>query len=206
MQMRSREHTGGDNDSECRLLARVAERDRDALSQMFLDYHPRLFKFVYRLSGSYTMAEELVNDIMLTVWQKADTFRGASKVSTWIFGIAWRQTMRRLSRNKLRIVDFEDLDSIPAAGQTNHENENWIRRGLQALPLEQRNSVILVFYLGLSYQETAEITDCPVNTVKTRMFHARRKLKTLLDKAARPTAQSDDDDAPAHGEKDRGDD
>lgn len=190
MLMRRTEHTGGNDDSERRLLARIAVRDRDALSRLYLAYHGRLFKFVYRLSGSYTIAEELVNDTMMTVWQKADSFRGASKVSTWIFGIAWRQTMRRLSRNKLRFVDFDDLDTLPATGQTNVDRENWIQRGLQALPPDQRTTVILVFYLGLTYRETAEITDCPVNTVKTRMFHARKKLKKLLDTAAKPVERA----------------
>lgn len=197
MLMRRTEQKGGNDDSERRLLARIAQRDRDALSCFYLEYHGRLFKFVYRLSGSYTIAEELVNDTMMTVWQKADSFRGASKVSTWIFGIAWRQTMRRLSRNKLRIVDFDDLDSLPAAGQVNVDRENWIQRGLQALPPDQRTTVILVFYLGLTYQETAEVTDCPVNTVKTRMFHARRKLKKLLDTAAVPVERY----RPASGEE-----
>lgn len=197
MLMRRTEHTGENDDGDRRLLARIAERDRDALSRFYLEYHGRLFKFVYRLSGSYTIAEELVNDTMMTVWQKADSFRGASKVSTWIFGIAWRQTMRRLSRNKLRIVDFDDLDSLPATDPVNVDRENWIQRGLQALPADQRTTVILVFYLGLTYQETAEITDCPVNTVKTRMFHARRKLKKLLDTAASPVERY----KPASGEK-----
>ena len=70
------------NEQELSLLRRVADKDRDALTELFHTYHARLFKFVFRLTHSYTIADEMVNDIMLLVWQKANTFRGESKVST----------------------------------------------------------------------------------------------------------------------------
>ena len=72
------------------------------------------------------------------------------------------------------------------------ENEDWVRQGLHTLPAAQKLTVVLVFYMGLTYQETADITGCPVNTVntvntvKTRMFHARRKLKKYLSASAIP--------------------
>jgi len=182
-----------DNKHEQSLLARVANEDRDALGSLFRIYHPRLFKFVFRLTRSFSIADELVNDIMLVVWQKARSFRGESKVSTWIFGIAYRQTMRRVSKKKIALAPFADAEDIAAENGVNLEQEDWIRHGLHALPEVHQLTVVLVFYLGLSYEETAEVTDCPVNTVKTRMFHARKKLKKLLEESAVPNAYSDED-------------
>lgn len=177
------------DDAERRLLQRVVERDRDALAELYASYHPRLFRFVFRLVPNYTTAEELVNDTMLLVWQKAASFRGASRVSTWIFGIAYRITMKRVSRRRLVMVPFDQLEEPAVEMQSPLERSDWIRRGIDALPDSQRAAVVLVFYLGLTYEEAADVADCPVNTMKTRMFHARRKLRTLLDRHGTPVKE-----------------
>jgi len=181
-----------ENEEELALLRLVATRDRSALTRLYLMYHARLFKFVFRLTRSYATADELVNDIMLVVWDKAGTFRGESKVSTWIFGIAYKQTMRRVTRKKLRLVPLTDVEDSGHDHDAAMEIEDWIKQGLHALPAAQQLTVILVFYLGLTYKETASVTDCPVNTVKTRMFHARRKLKEYLSASALPQISPDE--------------
>ena len=109
------------NEEEVTLLTRVAKNDRDALTQMYLAYYDRLFKFVFRLTRSYTIADELVNDIMLLVWRKASTFRGESKVSTWIFGIAYKLTMRRVTRKQLQVSPGTDLDQFSTDSDTTQE-------------------------------------------------------------------------------------
>lgn len=177
MPEKSRSMTNSDEQS---LLRRIAEKDRAALTRLYEAYHGRLFKFVFRLTNSHATADELANDIMLVVWQKAATFRGESKVSTWIFGIAYRVTMRRVSKKKLALAPQQRLEEIPQDPGLPLEIEDWVRQGISELPAAQQTTVMLVFYLGLSYEETAAVTDCPVNTVKTRMYHARRKLKDLL--------------------------
>ncbi len=174
------------NEEELALLRLVATGDRSALTRLYLLYHARLFKFVFRLTRSYATADELVNDIMLVVWEKAGTFRGESKVSTWILGIAYRQTMRRVTRKQLQVSPLTDLDDRGSDDDATGEIEDWVRQGLHALPAAQQLTVVLVFYLGLTYEETAKVTECPVNTVKTRMFHARRKLKEYLSASAVP--------------------
>ena len=174
-----------DNDRELRLLRNVAEGNSAAFDELFTHYHSRLFRFIYRLVRSHGVADELVNDIMLVVWKQASTFRAESKVSTWIFGIAYRQAMRRLSRSRPETTF--DADDIEASAGASAEDEDWIRRGLASLPLEQRVTTELVFFLGLTYEEVSKVTDCPVGTVKTRMFHARRKLRTILPGIAKPT-------------------
>ena len=181
------------DDQELTLIRRVADKDRGALTELFLNYHPRLFKFVFRLTHSYTIADEMVNDIMLLVWQKAVTFRGESKVSTWIFGIAYRQTMRRVTQQKIQISTATDLDELPSEVDTTREMEDWVQHAVKSLPAAQQLAIELVFFSGLSYQEIAEVTSCSVNTVKTRMFHARRKLKSLLTTSAQPTELPDEE-------------
>lgn len=174
---------GGENESELALMRRIARQDRDAITELYRIYHARLFKFIFRLTHSYTAADELVNDIMLAIWRSAPAFRGDSKVSTWIFGIAYRQAMRRVRRRQITLSHL-DPDQVPSDDRRDMETEDWVRRGLDALPAAQQLTMVLVFYLGLSYAETAELTDCPINTVKTRMFHARRKLREYLTASA----------------------
>ena len=174
----------GKDTEDLALLELIAAEDRDALTDLYARYHARLFKFVFRLTRTHTAAEELVNDIMLAVWQSARNFRGDSKPSTWIFGIAYRQALKRLSRKKLSIASYFEVDHLPDKDVRSFEQEDWVRHGLDTLPPTQRLAVELVFYLGLSYDEVAAVTDCPVNTVKTRMFHARRKLRQQLQASA----------------------
>ena len=171
------------NRYEHALIERVAKQDRDALGTLYRIYHPRIFKFVFRMTRSYGVAEELVNDTMLAVWRSASSFRGESKVSTWILGIAYRQSMRRVSKKKMTLTPFAETDGV-VVDADNVEKQDWVQRGLSELPEAQQLTVILVFYLGLSYEEAARVAECPVNTVKTRMFHAKKKLKVLLEKAA----------------------
>lgn len=179
---------GGAPQGEAReraLLASVAARDREAMAELYRLYHSRLFKFAFRMSRSHATADELVNDIMLTVWRKADSFAGRSKVSTWVLGIAYRQTLRRITRKQISIASEVELDELPGEERVNLERRDWIMAGLDRLPAAQQLTVLLVFYIGLSYEEIADISGCPVNTVKTRMFHARRKLKAYLGQTGR---------------------
>lgn len=194
MQLAMEKEVGLSDDQQRVALTEVAAGSREAMTRLFLAYHRRLFNFVFRLTRSFTIAEELVNDIMLIVWQKAATFRGESRVSTWIFGIAYRQTMRRLKRKKINLVDKIEVDQLPEDGDITSETQDWVSHGLQRLPSAQQITMVLVFYLGLSYEETAAVVDCPVNTVKTRMFHARRKLKDIMQTSAVPARPSDGDE------------
>lgn len=176
--------SASDDRRERQLLDRIAEHDRDAFDELFRVYHPRLFRFVFRMTASYRSADEIVNDILLVVWQSAGTFRGDSKVSTWIFGIAYRQSLRQLRKRKVTTVPMSEDTAVDENSQQRMEREDWVRRGIDELPLKQRLTVMLVYYLGLSYEETAAATGAPVNTIKSRMFHARRKLRAYLSKSA----------------------
>ena len=176
--------SASDDRRERQLLDRIAGNDRDAFDELFKVYHPRLFRFVFRMTASYRTADEIVNDILLVVWQSAHTFRGDSKVSTWIFGIAYRRSLRQLRKRKFTTVPISDDTAVDENSHKRIEREDWVRRGIDELPPKQRLTVMLVYYLGLTYEETAAATGSPVNTVKTRMFHARRKLREYLSISA----------------------
>ncbi len=188
---------GQANTAEELLLRRIADGDRDAFVDLFENYHPRLFAFLFRLTRSHGSAEELANDVLLTIWKSAGRFRGESKVSTWVFGIAYRQALAHLRKRKLKLVPFgdnekaaEDASRIDLSDRL--EREDWVRRGIDDLPPKQKLTVMLVYYLGLSCDETASATGVSVGTVKTRMFHARRKLKQELVASSVPQKWKED--------------
>lgn len=177
--------SGNVESREVQLIARIVEGDLQAFDALYRIFFPRLKRFLDRMTRSATLIEEIVNDTMLVVWQKAATYNGSCKVSTWIFSIAYRKGLKAI-RNVDDAVDI-DFDQISAEtnGQPDHEfnrrqRQQCIGRALDALPMEQRTVVNLTYYHGMGYQEIADTMDCPVNTVKTRMFHARKRLRLLL--------------------------
>lgn len=176
--------SSSDDDAERDLLRRTAARDRDAFKALYLVYHRRLARFLVRLTRQYDVAEEIINDTMWIVWQKAGEFRGSARVSTWIMGIAYRRALKTLRRANLqaRWIEADATVELTDHGATvaGAERRELVEHALAQLPLEQRLVLEFTFYLGHSCHEIAEIMECPVNTVKTRMFHARRKLRALL--------------------------
>ena len=172
------------DEPERSLLARVAEGDRDAFRELYLRYHRRLARFLTRLTHRREDAEEIINDTMWIVWQRASDFRGASRVSTWVMGIAYRRALKMIRRavTHERAMLLEAVDDEPSHDVVveSSADRKLLERALAQLPLEQRLVLELTYYLDHSCEEIADIMECPVNTVKTRMFHARRKLRVLL--------------------------
>ena len=165
---------------ELALLERVRRRSRSAFTELYRLYHPRLHGYLRRVLSNAAIAEEVLDDVMFVVWKDARKFRGDAAVSSWIFGIAYRKAMtaaRKEGRYQALIDRGADTDTI--AGKPSPDDE-LIRAGLAQLSADHRQVVELTYYCGFSYQEIAQIAQCPVNTVKTRMFHARRRLKYLL--------------------------
>ena len=180
--------SGDSKDSDQLLLRRISGGDRAALHTLYLRYFQRVLRFLSRMTGQLEAAQEGVNDVMLVVWQKAGTFGGRSKASTWIMGIAYHKGLKILEKSRrwsdrFKSVDFQEWHE-PLLSPTEHTDDavlkDLLAQGLRQLPPEQRAVVELTYYHGCSYQEISEIAGCPVNTVKTRMFHARAKLRKLL--------------------------
>jgi RNA polymerase sigma-70 factor (ECF subfamily) len=179
--------------SEAELVRRVAGGDRESLASLYRCYHRRLVRFLARLTRRADIIDEAVNDVFWVVWQHADRYRGEARVSTWIMGIAYRCALKAL-----RVHGGE-----PAAGAQDddgnqrtalddpfavHEVNDWVSKALARLTPEQRMAIELAYGGGHSLEEIAAIMDCPVSTVKARMFHARVKLRNLLPRLAGSSA------------------
>ncbi len=169
---------------ENELIARVARHDRRAFEELYNLYHRRLARFLTRLTRRYELAEEIINDTFWVVWRRAHEFRGDSQPSTWIMGIAYRKA-RNAFRAAARTRARECREAPLAASAADEpvraaELRDWLGHALARLPVEQRLAVELCYELGFSCEEIALIMACPVNTVKTRLFHARAKLQRLL--------------------------
>lgn len=186
----AREAVSGESEvNEFGLLGRVRRRDRGAFSELYHLYHPRLHGYLRRLLADSGAVEEVLDDVMLVVWKDAGKFRGRAAVSSWIFGIAYRKalTAMRTERRYQAPLD-RSADPDDTSSPSSH-NPEWIRAALMQLSPDHRQVVELTYFSGFSYQEIANIAGCPVNTVKTRMFHARRRLKVLLPALADPTKE-----------------
>ena len=170
---------------ERELLERIKAHDVDAFERLYRIYQPRLTRFLINLVKRSQLVEEVVDDTMMVVWQTASSFRGTSKLSTWVFAIAYRKALKARARWPDPVEDDErDLhvsnDPLPDAELQRSRIHDALTRAMRALSTEQRAVVDLTYFHGLGYRDIAEILSCPVDTVKTRMFHARRRLKQAL--------------------------
>ena len=176
------------------LIARIADGDRRALEELYGLYHRRMARFLMRLTRRYELAEEIINDTFWVVWRKAGEFRGDSQPSTWILGIAYRKARNafRAAARQAAEMSLEASDFVAVTEPYGVEElRDWLQQALAHLPPEQALAVQLCYGLGHSCEEIAAITKCPVNTVKTRLFHARAKLRTRLPQLAGATAQEE---------------
>ncbi len=169
------------------LIARLCHADETALEQLYHNYYTRLFRFIGRTAQRDDLIDEIINDVMFVVWEKAASYDRKCKPSTWIFGIAFNKT-RQMLRDENR-YDTESLDEIDEdsswLGKCDNninqlETDEWFESALNQLSPEHRAVIELTYYEGLHYSEIAAILNCPENTVKTRMHHARKNLATLL--------------------------
>jgi len=181
----------GANELEAALLRRVALRDRIAFQELYLIYHRRLARFLLRLTTRHDVIDEIINDTLWVVWRKASEFRGQSTISTWILGIAYRRGLKTLRARRAKEWFIDLVAQLPTSSVDPREhdmNRDWLVQALDELPLEQRAALELAYMYGHSCEEIAAIMDCPVNTVKSRMFQARHKLQSILPRLADSTA------------------
>lgn len=179
----------GDRARFADLLVLVAEKqDRTAFAELFSYYAPRVKSYLMRLGADGAAAEEITQDVMVTVWRKASLFdRGQASVSTWIFRIARNRRIDVFRRTKRPDLDPEEQMILPAAieGPGDRieamETEARVRKAMGDLPEEQLLLLRLAFYEGLSHREIAEKLDVPLGTVKSRIRLAFAKMKSRLE-------------------------
>ena len=167
------------------LLARIANGDLQAFERLYRIYQPRLTRFLTTLLKRPQLIEEVLDDTMMVVWQSAGRFRGSSKPSTWIFAIAYRKAYKAKARWPDPVEDPEfdtRVSGEPLPDEELHHDRlrSALMKAMDHLSPDHRAVVDLTYFHGLGYREIAEIVDCPVDTVKTRMFHARRRLKQAM--------------------------
>lgn len=180
--------------TEADLMRRIAARQMHAFEAFYRLYHPRLNRFLLRMTRRPSLVDEIINDTMLVVWERADRFDQGSKVSTWLFGIAYRQGLKALRHVDSRLEAGEDLtqacelpsaDTAPDIRVQQQHARALLDQALAEISPQQRAIMELTYYFGHSCAEIAEIVECPVGTVKTRMFHAKRRLRDVLGESNR---------------------
>ena len=179
----------GERDRFADLMEAVAiHKDKAAYGELFAYYGPRVKAYLMRLGADNALAEELAQDVMVTVWRKADMFdRTQASVSTWLFRVARNKRIDAIRRTTKPELDPNDpllLPSAPPAADqliTGAERDQLVRAAIVDLPEEQRQLLHQAFYDGLSHREIAEQTGTPLGTVKSRLRLAFLKLRSKLD-------------------------
>jgi len=168
------------------LIGRIANGDRLAMQVLYARYHVRIFRFVVRMVRDESTAEDLISEVFLDVWRQAGRFEGRSAVSTWMLSIARFKALSALRRRPEQELDVEAAEAIEDTADDPHtalekkDKGAILRKCLTGLSAEHREIIDLVYYHVKSVEEVAEIVGIPENTVKTRMFYARKRLAELL--------------------------
>ena len=171
------------------LIGRIAAGDAAAMQQLFARHHVRLYRFVLRLVRDESLAEDLISEVFLDVWRQADRFERRSSVATWLLAIGRYKALSALRKKPQHAADDEQTAAIPDPADTPEQamqktdKAEILRACLDGLSVEHREIVDLVYYHEKSVEEVAEIVGIPANTVKTRMFYARKRLSELLKAA-----------------------
>lgn len=183
------EGEGKDNNQDARdiyLLSRVEDGDIESFHELFKYYYPRVYRFILRINHRTELAEEGANDTLFEVWRKTGGFQKNSKVSTWIYGIAYYKALKSLRADSGFQEGIEAVEEMvdPANGPDKicevHEMQTHIREALKTLSIAQRATLELAFFFEYTYSEIASIMDCNENTVKTRIFRAKKHLSQIL--------------------------
>ena len=166
-------------------MARIAAHELRAFEALYRLYHPRLTRFLMNMTRRPTLVDEVLNDTMLVVWTRPEGFNGTSKLSSWIFAIAYRKALKALHRQALPVEDGDaHLRACPEPGPEQRLAQSLagqtLRDSLAMLSPDHRAVVDLTYFHDFGYREIAEIMACPVDTVKSRMFYARRHLGRVL--------------------------
>jgi len=171
-------------------IQQIARGDRAAFERLYRAYQRPLFRYFLHFVHTVELAEELTDDVLVEVWKSAGRFKGRSKPSVWVFGIAYHKAMDALRRRRPPVVELHavseamaaDPRQTPEATAVRDSVRSDIAAALATLSAEHRAVLVLTFDQGHAYHEIAQIVGCPVNTVKTRMFYAKKQLRETLER------------------------
>src|SRR5258708_2250964 len=171
------------------LVEKIAEGDRRAMQILFSRHQVKVYRFILRMIGDASAADDVVSEVFFEVWRKAGAFEGRSQVSTWLLGIArYKALSAARRRTEAQLDDFaadsiEDPSDDPETALEKNDTGAVIRHCLQQLSPDHREIIDLVYYHEKSVEEVAEVVGIPGGTVKTRMFYARKRMGELLKEA-----------------------
>lgn len=171
------------------LICRIAGRDPSAMNALYARHHVRLYRYLVRLVRNEAIAEELMSEVFLETWRKAGNFEGRAAVSTWLMSIAHNKAVSLIRKRRDEQLDegyaaqlADDGDTPEVVSQKQNKAE-LMRACMERLSTDHREIIDLVYYHDKSVLEVAEILEIPENTVKTRMFYARKKMAELMREA-----------------------
>lgn len=169
------------------LLRRVAGRDQAAFRALYEQFGRRVYAFLLHRFQNASIAEEVVSDTLLHVWNAPYAFRGESSFSTWLLGVARFKMMERLRQRPTGTDDIDELEEGVLAEETGPEDvaamkqrSEGVRECLDALPADQRECMHLAYYEGWTLEEIAEQMNAKKETIGTRLFYARKKIQACL--------------------------
>ncbi|MEP7280367.1 MAG: sigma-70 family RNA polymerase sigma factor [Rubrivivax sp.] len=180
-----------DTDQVRTLLDRVARQDEAAFRELYKAFSRRVYTYVLNMVRDHARAEEILVDTMYEVWRAPTRFRGDSQFGTWLIGIARNKALMKLRSRRPDEV-HDDLDDIAEteasdspdgfAALAAKQRADGVQTCMAKLSDDHRECMHLVFYEGLTLAEIAAVQRCPEGTVKTRLFHARQKIKQCLQR------------------------
>jgi RNA polymerase sigma-70 factor (ECF subfamily) len=172
------------------LVKRIAAGESLAMKSLYARHHVRIFRFLVRLTRREATAEELMNEVFLEVWRKSAGYEGRSAVTTWMMAIAHHKAISQMRRRGEEPLDAEmgdtdhpDEDDTPEVALQKRNKGEILRACMDKLSAEHKAIIDLVYYHDKSVAEASEILAIPENTVKTRMFYARKRLADLMREA-----------------------
>jgi RNA polymerase sigma-70 factor (ECF subfamily) len=168
------------------LVKAIADGDKTALQTLYGRHNVRVYRFVLRFLNDEAMAEDMVSEVFFDVWRQSDRFEGRSQVSTWLLAIARNKALSVLRRRSTEELDdevaefIEDPSDNPEVTMQKKQQTTMLQACLTELSPAHREIIDLVYYHEKSIDEVAIIVGVPANTVKTRMFYARKRIAELM--------------------------
>lgn len=172
-----------------KLVERIAAGDKAAVQVLFSRHHTRVYRFIERQVGDPSLAEDLANEVFLDVWRQANRFEGRSSVSTWLMAIGRNKAISALRRRRELPLDENYARTIEDGADSSEvtlqkiDKANALRTAIDTLSPDHKAVIDLIYYQEMQLREVAHVLDIPLNTVKTRIFHARKKLADVLAKS-----------------------
>lgn len=171
---------------EEKLFIEIAKGNEEAMRQFFMTYSDDVYRYLMSRCSDELIASDILNIVMMTVWNGTSKYEGRSKISTWLIGIARFKLIdhyRKESKHSYDEINDDMSGSYSDCGESlvQKQESTILKTCVDKLVDIQKEIVHLTFYSDMNYQEIAKVIECPVGTVKSRMYHARESMKQCIE-------------------------